>query len=30
MAAYKTGALVRSKYHTPFWKMPLNWIPRSK
>ena len=30
MAAYKTGAFVRSKYYTPFWKMPLNWIPRSK
>ena len=26
----QTGALVRSKYFTPFWKMPLNWIPRSK
>ena len=26
----QTGALVRSKYYTPFWKMPLNWTPRSK
>ena len=30
MAAYKTGAFVRSKYYTPFWKTPLKWIPRSK
>ena len=30
MAAYKTGALVRSKYYTPFSKTPLKWIPRSK
>ena len=30
MAAYKTGALVRSKYYTPFYKTPLKWIPRSK
>ena len=26
MAAYKTGAFVRSKYYTPFQKMPLKWI----
>ena len=30
MAAYKTGAFVRSKYYTPFQKTPLKWIPRSK
>ena len=30
MAAYKTGAFVRSKYYTPFLKTPLKWIPRSK
>ena len=30
MAAYKTGAFVRSKYYTPFYKTPLKWIPRSK
>ena len=30
MAAYKTGAFVRLKYYTPFSKMPLKWIPRSK
>jgi len=30
MAAYKTGAFMRSKYYTPFWKTPLKWIPRSK
>ena len=30
MAAYKTGAFVRSKYYTPFQKTPLKWTPRSK
>ena len=30
MAAYKTGAFVRSKYYTPVYKTPLKWIPRSK
>ena len=30
MAAYKTGAFVRSKYYTSFYKTPLKWIPRSK
>ena len=30
MADYKTGALARSKYYTPFQKTPLKWIPRSK
>ena len=30
MATYKTGAFVRSKYYTPFYKTPLKWIPRSK
>ena len=30
MAAYKTGAFLRSKYYTPFKKTPLKWIPRSK
>ena len=30
MAAYKTGAFVHLKYYTPFSKMPLKWIPRSK
>ena len=30
MAAYKSGAFVRSKYYTPFYKTPLKWIPRSK
>ena len=30
MAAYKTGAFVRSKYYTPFQKTPVKWIPRSK
>ena len=30
MAAYKTGAFLRSKYHTPFYNTPLKWIPRSK
>ena len=30
MAAYKTGAFVRSKYYTRFQKTPLKWIPRSK
>ena len=30
MAAYKTGAFVRSKYYTPFYKTPLKWIPHSK
>ena len=30
MAAYKSGAFVRSKYYTPFQKTPLKWIPRSK
>ena len=30
MDAYKTGAFVRSKYYTPFYEMPLKWIPRSK
>ena len=30
MTAYKTGAFVHSKYYTPFYKMPLKWIPRSK
>ena len=30
MAAYKTGAFLRSKYYTPFWKTPLKLIPRSK
>ena len=30
MAAYKTGAFVRSKYYTPFQKTPLKLIPRSK
>ena len=30
MAAYKTGAFVRSKYYTPFQKTLLKWIPRSK
>ena len=30
MAAYKTGAFVRSKYYTPFYKTPVKWIPQSK
>ena len=30
MAAYQTGAFVRSKNYTPFWKTPLKWIPLSK
>ena len=30
MSAYKSGAFVRSKYYTPFYKTPLKWIPRSK
>ena len=30
MAAYETGAFVRSKYYAPFWKTPLKWIPHSK
>ena len=30
MAAYKSGAFVRSKYYTPFQKTRLKWIPRSK
>ena len=30
MAAYKSGAFVRSKYYTPFKKTRLKWIPRSK
>ena len=30
MAAYKSGAFVRSKYYTPFYKTRLKWIPRSK
>ena len=30
MAAYKTGAFVRSKYYTPFQETPLKWIPCSK
>ena len=30
MAAYKTGAFLHSKYYTPFYKTPLQWIPRSK
>ena len=30
MAAYKTGAFLRSKYYTPFYKTPLKWIPLSK
>ena len=27
MAAYKTGAFVRSKYYTPSKERPLKWIP---
>ena len=30
MAAYKTGALVHLKYYTPFQKISLKWITRSK
>ena len=30
MAPYKSGALMRSKYYTSFYKTPLKWIPRSK
>ena len=30
MAAYRTGAFLRSKYYTPFYNTPLKWIPRSK
>ena len=30
MAAYKTGAFMRSTYYTPFSKTSLKWIPRSK
>ena len=30
MAAYKTGAFIPLKYHTPFLKTPLKWIPLSK
>ena len=30
MAAYKTGAFLRSKCYTPFYKTPLKWIPCSK
>ena len=30
MAAYQTGAFVRSKNYTPFYKTPLKWIPLSK
>ena len=30
MAAYKTGAFLRSKCYTPFYKTLLKWIPRSK
>ena len=30
MVAYRTKALVRSKYYTPFQERSLKWIPRSK
>ena len=30
MAACKTGAFLRSKFYTPFYKTSLKWIPRSK
>ena len=30
MAVYKSGALVCSKYFTPFQETSLKWIPRSK